>query len=87
MQKKQGKKVIIVDDNHSIRSSVAAFLREKGYQVEEAMDGIQGLEKGLTIEPNLILLDVVMPGIDGFKLCQVLREKGVKTPIMMLTAF
>ena len=85
MQKKQGKKVLIVDDNQSIRSSVATFLREKGYQVEEAMDGIQGLEKGLTIEPNLILLDVVMPGIDGFKLCQVLREKGVKTPIMMLT--
>lgn len=85
MQNTQGKKVLVVDDNHSIRSSVGAFLREKGYEVEEAHDGIEGLEKGLTVAPNVILLDVVMPGIDGFKLCQLLREKGVAAPIMMLT--
>jgi two-component system, OmpR family, alkaline phosphatase synthesis response regulator PhoP len=85
MQNRQTKKILIVDDNHSIRSSVAVFLRESGYDVEEAVDGIQGLEKGLTVAPQLILLDVVMPGIDGFRLCQLLREKGVKIPIMMLT--
>jgi two-component system, OmpR family, response regulator len=85
MQNRPSKKILVVDDNHSIRNSVALFLREGGYEVEEAIDGIQGLEKGLTIAPDLILLDVVMPVIDGFKLCQLLREKGVKVPIMMLT--
>ena len=85
MEKDQSKRVLIVDDNNSIRSSVAAYLRDKGYAVEEAIDGIQGLEKGLTVAPNIILLDVVMPGIDGFRLCQLLRDKGVKAPIIMLT--
>jgi DNA-binding response OmpR family regulator len=85
MEKNQSKRVLIVDDNNSIRSSVATYLRDKGYEVEEAIDGIQGLEKGLTVSPSMILLDVVMPGIDGFRLCQLLREKGVKAPIIMLT--
>ena len=80
-----GKRVLIVDDNKSIRTTVVDFLRSKEYEVIEASDGIQGLDKGLTTAPNLIILDVVMPGIDGFKLCQLFREKGVTAPIIMLT--
>ncbi|HEY7911548.1 MAG TPA: response regulator transcription factor [Blastocatellia bacterium] len=80
-----GKRVLIVDDNKSIRTTVADYLKEKGYDVVEASDGIQGLDKGLSSSPNVIILDVVMPGIDGFKLCQLLREKGVQVPIIMLT--
>jgi DNA-binding response OmpR family regulator len=80
-----GKRVLIVDDNKSIRTTVADYLKEKGYDVVEAADGIQGLDKGLSSSPNVIILDVVMPGIDGFKLCQLLREKGVQVPIIMLT--
>jgi DNA-binding response OmpR family regulator len=80
-----GKRVLIVDDNKSIRTTVADYLNEKGYDVVEATDGIQGLDKGLSSSPNVIILDVVMPGIDGFKLCQLLREKGVQVPIIMLT--
>lgn len=81
----QKKKILVVDDNTSIRTMVASYLRERDYDVEEAVDGIQGLEKGF--DPNLqaILLDVVMPGIDGFKLCHLLRDKGVNTPIIILT--
>ncbi len=80
-----GKRVLIVNDNKSIRTTVADYLREKAYDVVEATDGIQGLDKGLSSSPNVIILDVVMPGIDGFKLCQLLREKGVQVPIIMLT--
>src|ERR1041385_5325523 len=79
------KRVLIVDDNKSIRTTVVDFLRSKGYDVIEASDGNQGLDKGLSSAPNLIILDVVMPGIDGFKLCQLFREKGVTSPIIMLT--
>lgn len=85
MQRTETKKILVVDDNQSIRTSVATFLSGKGYEIEEAVDGIQGLEKGLKVAPDLILLDVVMPGLDGFKLCQLLRERGVSVPIMMLT--
>lgn len=80
-----GKRILIVDDNKSIRTTVADYLKNNGYDVVEAVDGIQGLDKGLSSTPNAIILDVVMPGIDGFKLCQLLREKGVTVPIIMLT--
>ena len=85
MANAHGKRVLVVDDNKSIRSMVVDYLKSKGYDVVEASDGIQGLDRGLSSSPNAIILDVVMPGIDGFKLCQLLREKGVKTPIIMLT--
>ena len=85
MPNANGKRVLIVDDNRSIRTMVADYLKSNGYDVVEAIDGIQGLDKGLSSAPNVIILDVVMPGIDGFKLCQLLREKGVSAPIIMLT--
>jgi DNA-binding response OmpR family regulator len=79
------KRVLIVDDNKSIRAMVADYLKGKGYEVVEAVDGIQGFERALSSSPNVIILDVVMPNMDGLKLCQLLRDKGVKTPIIMLT--
>jgi len=78
-------RVLIVDDNRAIRRMVSDYLTTKGYEVFEAVDGIQGLEKALSSPVNAILLDVVMPGIDGFRLCQLLRDREVKTPIIMLT--
>jgi DNA-binding response OmpR family regulator len=80
-----GNRVLIVDDNRSIRAMVSDFLAGKGYEVIEAVDGIQGLDKALTSTPDVVLLDVMMPGIDGFKLCQLLRQKEFNGPIIMLT--
>jgi len=79
------KTVLIVDDNHSIRSTVSEYLKTRGFSVTEAVDGIQGLERALSTPADIIILDVVMPGIDGFRLCQMIREKGLTTPIIMLT--
>ena len=64
---------------------VSDYLTVKGYEVVEAVDGIQGLEKALSSPVSAILLDVVMPGMDGFRLCQLLRDREVKAPIIMLT--
>ena len=80
-----GKRVLIVDDNRSIRTMVADYLEARGYDVVQAADGIKGLDYGLSSEANVIILDVVMPGLDGVRLCRLLREKGVNTPIIMLT--
>ena len=85
MTTSNGKQILIVDDNRSIRSIVSEYLGARGYTVIEAVDGIQGLERALSCNAQAIVLDVVMPGLDGFKLCQMLREKGVATPIIMLT--
>lgn len=78
-------RVLIVDDNRAIRRMVSDYLTGKEYEVVEAVDGIQGLEKALSSPVDAILLDVVMPGIDGFRLCQILRDREVKTPIIILT--
>lgn len=85
MDGNKGKRVLIVDDNKSIRTTVADYLGTRGYEVLQAEDGIKGLDQGLSSNANVIILDVVMPGIDGVRLCKLLREKGVTTPIIMLT--
>jgi two-component system, OmpR family, alkaline phosphatase synthesis response regulator PhoP len=85
VQGSSGKQVLIVDDNKSIRTMVADYLGARGYEVLQAEDGIKGLDCGLSSNANIIILDVVMPGIDGVRLCKLLREKGVTTPIIMLT--
>ncbi|PYT03700.1 MAG: DNA-binding response regulator [Acidobacteria bacterium] len=80
-----GKRVLIVDDNKSIRTMVADYLGARGYEVIQASDGIKGLDAALSSEANVLILDVVMPGMDGVRLCQLLRDKGLRTPIIMLT--
>lgn len=85
MSNNNGKVVLVVDDSDSIRSMVKDCLSEKGYAVIEAANGVQGLEMALSEQPGVIVLDVVMPGMDGFKVCHLLREKGVTTPVIMLT--
>lgn len=85
MQETRKKKILIVDDNQSIRQVVSTYLCSRGYDIAEAVDGIQGMERGLSTAFDVMILDVVMPGIDGFKLCQLLRENRVETPIIMLT--
>jgi two-component system alkaline phosphatase synthesis response regulator PhoP len=85
MNDENTKTVLIVDDNQSIRSIVYDFLRGRGVAVTVAADGIQGLERALSSPADVMILDVVMPGIDGFRLCQMIREKGITTPIIMLT--
>ncbi|MFP4384976.1 MAG: response regulator, partial [Spirochaetia bacterium] len=57
-----------------------------GYNPERAYRGDEGLEKGLAREYNLIILDLMLPGLDGFSICRQLRRKDWKTPIIMLTA-
>jgi DNA-binding response OmpR family regulator len=78
-------RVLVVDDNQSIRTTIAGYLAGQGYEVFQAEDGLQGLEMGLSSSPDVIVLDVVMPSMDGFKVCQLLREKDVQVPIIMLT--
>lgn len=85
MNEDYSKRVLLVEDSESIRTAVSEYLKGCGYSVLEAADGIQGMEKGLSSSVDAIVLDVVMPGMDGFKLCHLLRERGVSTPIIMLT--
>ena len=77
--------VLIVEDDPNIRELLQMYLEKDGYAVTLAADGGQGLEKFRSIKPDLVLLDVMMPVMDGWSLCKAIRAEG-STPVIMLTA-
>ncbi len=79
------KKVLIVDDEKPIVEILKINLQKEGYVVFEAYDGEEAVSKAMTINPDLILLDVMLPKLDGFSVCKKIREKS-SVPILMLTA-
>lgn len=82
------KKILVIDDTEFMTKLISDTLTEAGYVVVTASDGYQGLEKVGTEKPDLVILDIVMPGIDGFEVCRILREddRNNLMPIIMLTA-
>ncbi|SEA60099.1 two-component system, OmpR family, response regulator ResD [Thalassobacillus cyri] len=78
-------KVLVVDDEERIRRLIRMYLERENFDVEEAEDGDEALEKALTNDYDVILLDIMMPGKDGIEVCKDLREKKA-TPVLMLTA-
>ena len=79
-------KLLIIEDELPMRTALCETLASEGYRVRSAADGETGLERALAGEHDLILLDVMMPKLDGYALCQELRRRGRKTPVLMLTA-
>ena len=77
--------VLIVEDDPNIRELLQLYLEKDGYAVTLASDGGQGLAKFRAIKPNLVLLDVMMPVMDGWAVCKAIRAEG-NTPVIMLTA-
>ena len=81
-----GKKVLIVEDEQNIVDILSFNLSRDGYDTLEAYDGPTGLQLALEQNPDLVLLDLMLPGMDGFDVCRKIRESGSATPIIMLTA-
>jgi CheY-like chemotaxis protein len=81
-------KVLIVDDEEDVRGSLGEFLGDQGYAVVEAGDGEEALAKAFTEKPDLILLDLRLPKVDGYQVCQTLKGNPITAvvPIIMITA-
>lgn len=79
------RKILIVDDEKNIVDILRFNLQREGYQTIEAYDGIKAVEMAFSEDPDLILLDIMLPGMDGFDVCKKIRQKKT-TPILMLTA-
>jgi len=84
--KEQRMRILIVEDDQRIAWSVADHLRKQRHVVEIQRDGCAGLDYACSGAYDLVLLDVMLPGIDGVSLCRRLRERGAATAVMMLTA-
>jgi len=80
-----GKMVLLIDDDPQLGKLVDAILRPIEVTVCQAFSGMEGLEKAYEIHPDLVILDIMMPGMDGFDVCARLRELS-KVPVLMLTA-
>ena len=78
--------LLVVDDERSIREAVARALRANGYDVALAADGATALQSVNALRPQAIVLDVMMPGVDGLEVCRRLRASGAHVPVLMLTA-
>jgi two-component system, OmpR family, copper resistance phosphate regulon response regulator CusR len=80
------KKILIVEDDQRIAQNIKRGLEEKGYEAEIAFDGRIGLKMALSIEFDLIMLDINMPEMNGYEVCKQIRLKNSQVPIIMLTA-
>lgn len=78
-------KILVVDDEISLQETLAYNLKKQGYLVETTGDGAEALELARELQPDLIILDIMLPGIDGFEVCRILRRE-MTTPVLMLTA-
>ncbi len=78
--------VLLVEDEPGLRMTLSHRMRDEGYDIETAVNGIEGFEKAKANSFDLIILDVMLPRKNGFDVCRDLRKEGVNTPILMLTA-
>ena len=79
-------KVLVVDDEQSIVTLLQYNLQQAGFEVITAMDGLMGKQLAETMAPDIIVLDLMLPNIDGIEVCKQLRQQKIMTPILMLTA-
>lgn len=82
------KKILVIDDETELLKAISIRLKTSGYEVSTAQDGQEGLEKAKSLNPDLIVLDILMPKMDGYEVCRLLKfdEKYKSIPVIMLTA-
>ena len=81
-----GVRILVVDDEENITDLISVGLRFMGFEVDQAGDGLEALAKVASFRPDLIVLDISMPGLNGLEVVTRLRRDGVETPVMFLTA-
>ena len=79
-------RILVIEDEYPMRNALVETLQAERYRVIAAVDGPSGLERAVQEEVDLILLDVMLPGLDGYSLCRELRHRADHTPVLMLTA-
>ena len=81
-----GKRILVIEDNPDLAYGLRNNLEIEGYDVEVAKDGVKGLARARAARPDLVVLDLMLPGMDGFRVLRALREDGQAMPVLILTA-
>lgn len=79
-------RILIVEDNRNLATGLRNNLEIEGYEVHVAADGTSGLSQARSLSPDLIVLDLMLPGMDGYRVLRTLREDGIDTPVLILSA-
>src|SRR5688500_7209220 len=79
-------KVLVIEDNANLAFGLTRSLESEGYEVQSAEDGLRGFELARTTNPDLIVLDLMLPGMDGYTILKKLRAEGKDVPVLILTA-
>jgi two-component system, OmpR family, alkaline phosphatase synthesis response regulator PhoP len=79
-------RVLIVEDNEDLAFGLRRTLEGEGYEVDVAADGPSGVRRALELRPDLVILDLTLPGFDGYRALRTMREGGVQAPVLILTA-
>src|SRR5690242_21084760 len=79
-------RILIIEDEPALLRGLTDTFAAKGFEVLTAQEGATGLELALDRNPDLILLDIMLPKVNGYEICRTLRERGLEAPILMLTA-
>ncbi len=79
-------KIFVIEDNQDLRLNLVEYLEAKGYQTDNTDDGLRAMALLLMQQYDLIILDVMLPGMDGFRLCEEIRKRGDETPVLFLSA-
>jgi DNA-binding response OmpR family regulator len=79
-------RILVVEDNRNLAMGLRNNLEIEGYDVHVAADGTSGLEHARALAPDLIVLDLMLPGMDGYRVLKTLREEGINTPVLILSA-
>ena len=78
--------ILVIDDDDSLRDTIQVMLEQEEYKVFTASNGREGYERALTLKPDLLLVDLRLPGLNGTEICKRLREDRIRTPIIVLSA-
>ena len=79
-------RLLVIEDDHKIANAIKKGLNQESFAVDVSFDGKDGLATALTIDYDLVIIDRMLPGVDGIKICEALRAKKINTPILFLTA-
>ena len=78
--------ILVIDDDESLRDTIGIMLEQEGFNPVLVADGKAGFERALALKPDLMIVDLRLPGMSGVEICKQLRAAGLKTPIMVLSA-